>query len=442
MSTPAERLFSGRHVIPSTISVPDGFKVEVVATGLDVPCAFDFDEGGRVYVAEMGSTGSSGYEQGRVVSINTDGTQEVIADEFVGAITGITFYEGEFLIVESGEFGAIHWLSPDGDDRIVVEGLPGGGDNPASGIAVAHSERIYFAQGTRTNSGVVGSDNEWLLHHPDLCDIPSFDSALSGINFTGSNPFGGSPLWTGAFKPFGVGNFNGENLKGALKSSGCIMRCDPDGGGLEVVATGLRRPIGIGVHSDGRIFCTDVGMEDRGSRKIAGGEEYLWEVQEGVWYGWPDFQGGLPVTEEHFKPEYAPQPTFVFNDHPSIPPHPVAKFPLGSRIGQLDFCRSPFFGSDDIALLPLSGIEGEHGRIIAVDIQTGHSVVFAENRKTDPASSGDSGGMKSPVAVRFDRTGEALYFLDSGIEERSLSNTRRIVPNTGVLWRIHPEEIS
>ena len=441
MAAPAERFFAGRHVVPNAVRVPEGFKVEVVATGLNNPSAFDFDEGGRVFIAETSSQEDQDSEAGRIIALNEDGTTDIVSDEFDGPITGIAYYEGDFFVLEAGEIGRIHCLAFDGANRVVVDGIPGGGDNPSSDIVVAHSGRIYFAQGTRTNAGVVGIDNEWLTHHPDLCDIPSRKIILAGLNFTGTNPFGGNPLWTGAFKPFGFGNFTDEEIPSALKSTGAIFRCDPDGGGLEVVAWGLRRPIGIAVHPDGRIFCTDVGMEDRGCRRISGGGEYVWEILEDTWYGWPDYQAGVPVTEERFKPDGAPQPRFVILDHPSFPPRPVAEYPLGCGLGRFDFSRSPFFGSDGTAFLPVFGDGEKPGKIIKLDVETLSTEDFAINWEAGQSSSIGSGGMEHPLAVKFDRTGESIYILDCGIVETDGRTGRQTIPQTGVLWRIRPDEI-
>jgi glucose/arabinose dehydrogenase len=223
------------------------------------------------------------------------------------------------------------------------------------------------------------------------------------------------------------------------------MRIEPEGGEPELFAWGFRNPIGLAVHQDGRVFCTDRGMENRGSRPIAGGRGYLWRVQEGGWYGWPDYEGALPVTEAHYKPENGPQPDFVIKNHPSLSARPIASFPLEAGISKFDFSRSPFFGNSDYAFIALMGDAGnsqEGFKVVKVSIRTGTAEDFATNPHPGPASSHRSGGLERPVAVKFDRTGEIMYVLDMGIAVPDSSGSIKTLPNTGVLWRIRPEEVA
>lgn len=45
-----------------------------------------------------------------------------------------------------------------------------------------------------------------------------------------------------------------------------------------------------------------------------------------MWYGWPDYTGGLPITNPRFKPKGKPQPSFLLAQHPMQPPRPVVTF--------------------------------------------------------------------------------------------------------------------
>src|SRR5438132_1651573 len=89
-----------------------------------------------------------------------------------------------------------------------------------------------------------------------------------------------------------------------------VMRCEPDGSGLELVAWGLRNAYGLGFLPDGRLLATDQGADDRGSRPVGNAPDLLFEVREGAWYGWPDYIGGDPITDERYRPVRGPAPTF------------------------------------------------------------------------------------------------------------------------------------
>ena len=444
MASAAERLFLERHVDPDALRVPAGFRVEVAATGLTNPSSLDFDEGGDIFVGEMGSPAASAYQPGRIVRVRPDGSSEAVADGFSGSITGLVYYQGVFFAMEHGRSSRVYRVYPDGDRELLVDGIPGGGDHPTSDIVVAHSERLYFGQGTRTNAGVAGPDSAWLADHPELCDIPGADITLMGKNFESPSPFGPGTISTGAFRPFGAATGAGEVIKGSARCSGSMMRVAPDGGELELFAWGLRRPFGLSVHPDGRIFCTDVGMEDRGSRRIADGCEYIWQIVEDGWYGWPDYTGGEPVTDPKFKSQDAEQPEFLLLEHPPLAGKPVARLPAGSGMAKFDFARSPLFGSPDTAFVALMGaIGGAEGfKVVAVDVGTGAVDDFVTNQHPGPASAYRSGGFERPIAMKFDRTGEAAYILDLGILEIAPDGTVRALTNTGVLWRVSPEEIA
>ena len=448
MAEAARRLFEERHVSPDAVRVPAGFTVEVAATGLNNPSSVEFDEDGNIFVAEMGSPSGWAESPGRIVRVRDDGSTEVVIEGFSGSITGMAYYEGNFYVIEHAEHGRVYWLQEDGTRELLVDGLPGGGDHPTSDIVFAHSERMYFGQGTRTNSGIVGTDNAWwLARHPTLHDIPGRDVVLTGKNFeTQTRSIQGTVL-TGAFKSYGEPISDGEMIHGSVLSSGSIMRADPDEGGeFEVFAWGLRRPFGLSVHADGRIFCTDMGMQNRGSRGVADGQSYMWQIREGKWYGWPDYTGGKPVTDPEFKPQNAPQSEFLMKEHPELAEGPIISLPAGSGIAKFDFSRSPLFGSDDIAFVALMGETGSSSdlgcKVITVDIATGYVEDFATNMHSGPASLHQSGGLERPIATKFDRTGEFMYILDLGIYDTNSPGITKTLSNTGVLWRIAPSVLA
>lgn len=429
MAMHARRLLLERHVDPKAVSVPVDYRVEVAATGLNNPSSVDFDGEGNVFVAEMGSPDGSAYSPGRVLRIRPDGSSQVIADDFSGSLTALTYYEGSFYVAEHSHSGRVFRIFEDGTRQVLIDGLPGGGDHPTSDIVVAHSERFYFAQGTRTNSGVVGPDNAWLTDHPELADVPGEDIILTGGNFESDDPSVRLRRITGSFKPFGVACEEGEIIQGSAKCSGGMMRADPEAGEFALFAWGLRRPFGLSVHADGRIFCTDTGMEPRGSRPISDGRGYLWHVIENGWYGWPDYAGGEPVTQP------------LLRERPPLAGKPVAALPKGTGIAKFDFSRSPLFGADDIAFAALMGEPGESdagSKVVSIDIETSEITDFMTNRHPGPASEHRSGGLERPIAVRFDRTGEVMYVLDLGVFDLSASRAQTLA-NSGVLWRVIPQ---
>lgn len=182
-----------------------------------------------------------------------------------------------------------------------------------------------MGQGTVTNSGVVGVDNYlfgWLKARPQNHETPCRDVTLTGENFESENPLteASDRATTGAFKPFGTPSTAGEVIRGNVKCGGSIVRFNADGSGFELVAWGLRNPFGVQFDRSGQLWTTNHGADVRGSRNIFNDPDYLIRVEQGGWYGFPDYFDGRPVTDARFNPPEKPKPTFLLRDHPARAP--------------------------------------------------------------------------------------------------------------------------
>jgi len=89
-------------------------------------------------------------------------------------------------------------------------------------------------------------------------------------------------------------------VRGQTKCSGAVLRVRPNGKDLQLVAWGFRNPFGLGFGLDGQLYATENGFDERGSRPVWGAPDVMWNVQPGLWYGWPDFSGGEPISAERF----------------------------------------------------------------------------------------------------------------------------------------------
>ncbi|MBY0599469.1 hypothetical protein [Bacillus bingmayongensis] len=105
---------------------------------------------------------------------------------------------------------------------------------------------MVFGQRTPTNSSVVGEDYcHWVKQYPFFHDHPGAFIPLVGKNFRTKNYLSGvssEQVWTGAFSPFGVSSYKGEYKNGMVKANGSILKANPDGSQIELVAWGLRNP--------------------------------------------------------------------------------------------------------------------------------------------------------------------------------------------------------
>jgi hypothetical protein len=162
---------------PKDIALPEGYRIEVVATNLTFPSALSFDESGTPYIVESGYSYGEEWTEPRLLRIESGGrTATVATGTRNGPWNGVTFHDGNFYVSEGGvlEGGKILRISTGGWITTLVEGLPSLGDHHTNG-PVIRENYLYFGQGTATNSGVVGNDNEkfgWLKRQQDFHDIP------------------------------------------------------------------------------------------------------------------------------------------------------------------------------------------------------------------------------------------------------------------------------
>jgi glucose/arabinose dehydrogenase len=436
------------------IVVPAGYQAELVSSGLNFPVGTTFDDQGRVYVVESGYSYGEVFAEPRLLRIDGGQATPIASGGRGGPWTGVTFYRDRFYVADGNvlEGGRLLRIGMDGKIETLVSGLPSLGDHHTNGPIVGPDGWIYFAQGTATNSGVVGEDNlkfGWLKRHPEFHDIPGQDVTLTGENYESPDLLGqsgGRKTSTGAFLPFGTTSQPGQVIKGAVKCSGAILRVRPEGGEPELVAWGFRNPFGLAFAPDGALYTTENGYDDRGSRKVWGAPDVLWRVETGKWYGWPDYVAGMPITDERFASPGNRRLKFVLATHPNAIPPTAARFAVHSSADGFDFSRQARFGFAGEAFVAIFGDQAPTtgkilgpvgGKVVRVDPRTGVISDFAVNRapREGAASKVGGAGLERPVAARFDPSGESLYVVDFGVMQMDQqgSHPRQ---NTGVLWRI------
>jgi hypothetical protein len=202
--------YRNRRRNPAHVLVPDGYTVEAVATGLNAPVHCCFDDDGFCYVTECGHKIES---KPRIVKVDvTTGTSETFF-EFpknrwiqTGAVTGACWHDGQLYVMNTDTLSRI---TENGELDDVVTDLRGRGDHQANYPVVGPDGKLYFGQGSATNTGVVGADNrayEWLAVFPDFHDLPGQDVVLAGRNFEYQDVLGSlrNTVRTGAYVPFGT----------------------------------------------------------------------------------------------------------------------------------------------------------------------------------------------------------------------------------------------
>ena len=370
-----------------------------------------------------------------------------------------------------------------GTVKDIIVGLPANGDHFNNQIAFSpDGKRLFFGTGTRTNSGVLGTDNSgWLVNSPNVADIPGKNITLTGQNFVTKNPLTAEPndsATTGAFVPFGTPTHPGQIILGDIKCNGCILSANLDGTDLKIVGWGFRSVYGIAfspIHNKMKLLVTANGADERGSRPIANDTEKVYGIdtsnssQLGRFYGWPDFFGNAqPVTAPVFQSPRGGgggKPLeFLMQNHPPVE-KPSVELGIGVALAQVDFSRSSSknnnnntdkFGIGDMAFIaefgimaPITHLTGsiknqeERGivgqKVVMLDPQTKNYSDFLSLKTPDT-------GFR-PVGIAFNTSEDALYIASIGkVEVRTtLPNNNSIhlpeqvpwyYPNTGVIWKV------
>lgn len=444
----------GRVVDPAAIAVPEGYRVETVATGLTFPTSLTFDDQGRVHVTESGYVYGELFLEPRLLRIEPDGsTKEVYAGDN-GPWGGVVWHDGAFIVAEGGQEhgGRITRITPQGERTVLIEHLPSLGDHHTNGPAVGPDGRIYFGQGTATNSAVVGTDNAdfgWLKRHPQFHDLPCRDITLTGKNFKSPDPLkpdANAPVETGAYVPFGTRTTEGQRIAGVLPCSGAVMSIAAQGGDLRLEAWGLRNPFGLAFAPDGTLYVSENGYDERGSRPVFGAPDNLWKLERGRWYGWPDYGGPWRLDEEPYRPHGDDGAPPLLTDAQGKPPTPLAQFAVHSSTNGIDVSRSAGFGHEgQVFAAQFGDMAPKVGKVWApvgfkvVRVEPDRHIIhdFAVNHgeANGPASMLESGGLERPVAVRFSPDGSALYIVDFG-QLKSTAKGHEPQPGTGVIWRV------
>ncbi|THH39883.1 PQQ-dependent sugar dehydrogenase [Neolewinella litorea] len=445
-----------RYVRPADVWLPEGYRIEVVASGLTFPTDLTFDEEGIPHVVESGYAYGEIFLQPKLLRLDPSGDTSVIyAGTDNGPWNGVTFSGGHFYIAEGGQLrgGKILKVGKDGTAETLVSGLPSYGDHHTNG-PVVRDGYVYFGQGTATNSAVVGVDNAdygWLNRYRDFHDIPCEDITVRAYNYTTDNVLTeatGDQAVTGPYSPYNQAVTPGELIRGSVPCNGAVMRLPQEGGALEVVAWGLRNPYGMAFSPAGELFVTDNMYDVRGSRPLWGTGDLLWKIESGKWYGWPDYYKGIPVAALEFPGKNKPQR--VLAQDPGEPPRPVAGFGVHSSATGMDFAHSDAFGFGGQAFVALFGdlapvvgkaLSPVGYQVVRVDPETGIVEPFAVNRGDEnaPASRLRTGGLERPIAVTFGPNDDALYVVDFGIVTTDKRRGAKPRLKTGVVWKISKE---
>ncbi|MDB5335066.1 MAG: Cytochrome c [Planctomycetaceae bacterium] len=242
---------------PASFLVSPGFEIRLVRSaqeGEDSWISLAFDPQGRAVIAKE--------KMGLLrMSLSADGSQVMQVETINNTLLecrGLLFSQGD-LFVDANNAKGLYRLPAMGSDKF---GEP---------------QLVYASEGGvghGRNDLALGPDQQIYVIHGDSVTLP-----VDGIDHT--SPFR-------------------EARKGQKTSEGHLLRIDPKGGKVHVLAAGLRNPFGIDFNADGEVFTYDADAEHdmgapwyrptRVSHLVTGGD-FGWR---GVTGSWPPYYPDHP----------------------------------------------------------------------------------------------------------------------------------------------------
>ncbi|HZI70553.1 MAG TPA: hypothetical protein VFD60_05245, partial [Nitrososphaeraceae archaeon] len=154
----ASTINSGKTPSTGIFNITKGYIIKPVLWNLTLPSSVAFDGKGNMFVAEAGMGFGGLQPTPRILKIDVNGTVSLLTDRIlVGPITNIVYHQGELYVANKAKISTVNPVN--GATKDIITGLPAGGDHPTNQIAFGADGRLYFAQGSATNSGVVGEDS-------------------------------------------------------------------------------------------------------------------------------------------------------------------------------------------------------------------------------------------------------------------------------------------
>ncbi|WP_051227789.1 PQQ-dependent sugar dehydrogenase [Gillisia sp. JM1] len=477
-------LFSNDLMADNIIKVPAGFKAVKLADGLHLPTSVTWDDDGNLFVAEAGG-GLFPKELApiRILQIMPNGTKVEVANlsnRVEPSLVAMIWHNGWFYITHRADdlTGAVSRVSKTGQVELVFKGII---DNQAehqiNDIRVGPDGMMYVAVGAAGNAGVVDmSIAPWVKLSPNLKARPCQDIVLIGRNFETPNfmtPEEGDKVRTGAFVPFGEATTPGQVIQGVTLCGGSILKFNPENaiGTITTHAWGFRNLIGLTWDSNGNMYAAENGYDNRGARPVNDEIDASLRINEGMWYGVPDFSAGRePLTDAKFEvPDSLQAPVYINDvfigkdlgfviDHQAsglTPPDPsvvLGRHEFNSSPSLMDVAPASWneraghvfiaeWGDLAPPTNPLRGANNPAGsQVVSINPATGQLETFVSNTPgKGPASRfGLAGkGIDRPFDVKFGPDG-AMYIVDYGVVTIDLSKAPPYSydVNSGSIWKI------
>ncbi|WP_297424355.1 PQQ-dependent sugar dehydrogenase [Clostridium sp.] len=336
--------------------------------------AFDKDENKNTYVA---------YDN-YIKVIRDDGREETLLQDKSLKIENIIYYKSKLYFISNSSLYEYDLGSK--NLKSILDKIPSEGKYLDRNLIIKDS-KLLLSIGSATNSGVATYDSKY---SPDKIpyDKSSIDITLNGFNYGEKK--------TGAFMPYGNSSEQGQRIKAQSLANACIVEINLSNNKAALYSSGIRNIKGWDLDSEGVLYGIVGGMESTGERPINRDSDYLYKIDKGKWYGWPDFSGGDPITSPRFKGDK------LVSNLISNPPNKIV--------------QAPVYQYSDVGIIRYLAIDKE-GRILDKN-----SKIYFDSKENVIASIGTNNvvynllKLKDISDIKGIKYSEGdIYILDSGV---------------------------
>ena len=259
--------YSNKHTMDILM---EDIKIDLFIKGFEEAVAITNGEKNELYIA---------YDDEIVKVDNQNKVKRVIKD-FTFNIDDLIYKDGIIYILSKENLISI---DKEGNKKILKNNLLYEGENIDRNLLIKE-DSLLISIGAATNSGIAEKNG--------VKDISPLNLLLNGINY--------GKIKTGAFKNYGEVTKNNEVILGEEIGNASIIEVNLKTLSTKLFASGIRNVEAYDINSKGEIYGIVGGIENKGERPVIRDSDYIYNIKKGLWYGWPDFSGGNPISSPRF----------------------------------------------------------------------------------------------------------------------------------------------